>query len=352
MITGSTTKINQSPMATGTISSGIALDQKRLIDEALLPVAGELEGLGPELLRLLECNTVSGNHILNHVLAGGGKRIRPALYFFASRMVGYGGAHLIPMAAVCEYVHTASLLHDDVIDSSAIRRGKPTPNSIWGDEAAVLVGDLIYARASELMAETGSLQIVSMFARAIRLMSDGELLQLEHLYNPVMSEEVYLKIIEQKTAVLLAAACKAPAVLAGVSLADCEALSEFGRCLGFAFQLLDDALDYAGTESVFGKKTLSDLPEGKITLPIILLKSLATPAEWGFVEGLIHEERVSEASMSRVLALVETYDTAGKTLEAASNWTDRALVALAHFPNNSARHDLENLANRLLVRFS
>jgi octaprenyl-diphosphate synthase len=352
VISGSTTQIDQPPMATSSSSRRLDVDPKRLIDEALLPVAGELESLGPELLRLLECNTVSGNHILDHVLAGGGKRIRPALYFLASRMVGYKGPHLFPMSAVCEYVHTASLLHDDVIDSSTIRRGKPTPNSIWGDEAAVLVGDLIYARASELMAETGSLQIVSMFARAIRLMSDGELLQLEHLYNPAMPEEIYFKIIEQKTAVLLAAACKAPAVLAGASTADCHALSEFGRCLGFAFQLLDDALDYAGTDSIFGKKTLADFPEGKITLPIILLKSLATPAEWSFVEELIHEERVSEASMLRVLALVEFYDTAGKTLEVASDWTDRALVALSQFPNNSARHDLENLANRLLVRFS
>ena len=167
-----------------------------------------------------------------------------------------------------------------------------------------------------------------------------------------MSEETYLKIIKHKTAVLLAAACKAPAVLAGASPADCEALSEFGRCLGYAFQLLDDALDYAGTDSIFGKKTLADFPEGKITLPIILLKSLATPAEWSFVESLIHEESVSSASMGKILELVDFYDTAGKTLEAASKWTESALTALAHFPPNSARFDLENLANRLLVRFS
>ena len=329
-----------------------ALDPKRLIDEALIPVADDLAALAPHLITLLEASTASAKHIINHVLSGGGKRVRPALYFFASRMVNYTGKHLIPIAAVCEYVHTASLLHDDVIDNSTLRRGKPTPNSIWGDESAVLVGDLMYSRASELMAPTGSLEIVSMFARAIRLMSDGELLQLEHLYNPSMPEDAYYKIIEHKTAVLLAAACRAPAVLAGESAEVCDALSEFGRCVGYAFQLLDDALDYAGSDTAFGKKTLADLPEGKVTLPIILLKKQATASEWSFVESLIHNEDISSDAMRKVLDLVNHYDTAGSTLEEASKWTDRALHSLRTFPESQARADLETLARRLLMRFS
>lgn len=328
------------------------LDTKKLIDEALVPVSGYLSSLTPHLKSLLEANTVSARHIIDHVFEGGGKRIRPALYFFASRLVQYEGNHLLQIAAVCEYVHTASLLHDDVIDNSTLRRCKPTPNSIWGDEAAVLVGDLIYSRASELMADTGSLEIVSMFARAIRLMSDGELLQLEHLYNPFMPESAYYKIIEHKTAVLLAAACRAPAVLAAAPKAACDALSEFGRCVGYAFQLLDDALDYAGSEMMFGKKTLSDLPEGKVTLPIILLKSLATTEELAFIESLIHSEDISAQSMVKVLDLVNKYDTAGKTLEEASKWTDKALQAISYFPESGARRDMETLARRLLMRFS
>lgn len=338
------------PIPVGTDLS--PLDPKRLIDEALMPVTDCLKVFTPHLKDLLEANTVSSRHIIDHVFSGGGKRIRPALYFFASRLVRYEGIHLMPIAAVCEYVHTASLLHDDVIDNSSLRRGKPTPNTIWGDESAVLVGDLIYSRASELMAETGSLEIVSMFARAIRLMSDGELLQLEHLYNPLMPENAYYKIIEHKTAVLLAAACRAPAVLGGAAKSACDALSTFGRCLGYAFQLLDDALDYSGTESMFGKKTLSDLPEGKVTLPVILLKSLATAEEWSFVEALIHSEEITPESMTKVLDLVNKYDTAGKTLEEASNWTDRALSALEHFPESEARREMETLARRLLMRFS
>ncbi len=328
------------------------LEPRKLIDEALVPVSSSLVNLAPELNGLLKANTASSKHIIDYVFAGSGKRIRPALYFFASRLVEYKGPHLMPIAAVCEYVHTASLLHDDVIDNSTLRRGKPTPNSIWGDESAVLVGDLIYARASELMAETGSLEIVSMFAKAIRLMSDGELLQLEHLYNPVMPEDAYFRIIEHKTAVLLAAACRAPAVLGDKTQEIRDALSEFGRCVGYAFQLLDDALDYAGSETIFGKKTLSDLPEGKVTLPIILLRSLATESEWAQVESLIHSEEISPASMLKVLDLVNRYDTAGKTLELAEQWTERALKALHFFPPSPARTDMEVLARRLLMRFS
>lgn len=202
------------------------------------------------------------------------------------------------------------------------------------------------------MAETGSLEIVSMFARAIRLMSDGELLQLEHLYNPKMTDVPYYKIIEHKTAVLLAAVCRAPAVLMGKSKQECDALSEFGRCVGYAFQLLDDALDYASSDSIFGKKTLADLPEGKVTLPVILLRSLATAEEWAKVELLIHNETISSQQMNEVLELVNQYDTAGRTLEEAGKWTDRALNALAVFPESVERTNLENLARSLLLRFS
>lgn len=327
-------------------------DQKQLIDSAMAPVAVELTALAPHLTNLLKAKTASGRHIIDHILGAGGKRVRPGLYFFASKLVGYTGEHLLPMAAVCEYVHTASLLHDDVIDNSSLRRGKPTPNKIWGDESAVLVGDLIYARASELMADTGSLEIVRLFARAIRLMSDGELLQLEHLYNPAMPEAAYYEIIENKTAVLLAAVCRAPAILVGSESKSAADLSEFGRCVGFAFQLLDDALDYASSDQIFGKKTLADLPEGKVTLPILLLKHHANTKELAFVENLIHSEEISHESMLKVLDLVNKYDTAGKTLEEASKWTDRALLALNNFPVSQSRSELENLARRLLMRFN
>jgi octaprenyl-diphosphate synthase len=336
----------------GDINPELDLDPRKLIDEALLPVQDLLNALSPHLTTLLGAKTISAQHIVSHVFDGGGKRIRPALFYLCARLVNYSGIHANSIAAVCEYVHTASLLHDDVIDNSTLRRGKPTPNSIWGDESAVLVGDLVYSRASELMADTGSLEIVSMFARSIRLMSEGELLQLEHLFNPFMSVDAYMTIIEYKTATLLGAACRAPAVLADSAVELRDALETFGRCVGFAFQLLDDALDYAGSDAAFGKKTLADLPEGKVTLPVILLKQYATAPEWALVESLIHGENISRDAMLRVLELVNHHDTVGKTLELASEWTTKALAALSKFPESDDRKNLETLAKRLLLRMN
>lgn len=326
------------------------VDPKVLISEALEPVHGELIELNTHIAHLTGAQTLTAKDVIGHVFSGGGKRIRPALFFFTSKLVHYEGPHRLNMAAVCEFVHSASLLHDDVIDNSTLRRNKPTANSIWGDEASVLTGDLIYARASEMMAATGSLEIVSMFARAIRLMSEGELLQLEHLYNPEMPEKAYFDILENKTAVLLSAVCRAPAVLANRPKLECDALETFGRCVGFAFQLLDDALDYAGTPEIFGKKTLADLPEGKVTLPIMLLRAQATAEEWRPIEKIIRKMEISPRDMAGVQAWIDHYDTAGQTLEKAQQYTTMALEALQVFPPSAEREDLERLASRLLMR--
>lgn len=332
--------------------SHLNMDPSTLVAAALDPVAADLQELNACIGSLTGAETRTARDVIDHVFGNGGKRIRPALFFFAARLLNYRGEHRLSMAAVCEFVHTASLLHDDVIDNSTLRRNKPTANRIWGDEASVLTGDLIYARASEMMADTGSLEIVSMFARAIRLMSEGELLQLEHLYNPEISEGEYFQILENKTAVLLSAACKAPAVLAGASAAECEALSVFGRAVGYAFQLMDDALDYAGTDQAFGKKTLADLPEGKVTFPIMLLREQATPDEWSKIAQMIYSTKISSADMKDILALVDRYDTAGQTLARAELWTNVALNALEEFAPSSARDDLKRLANSLLMRIN
>jgi octaprenyl-diphosphate synthase len=321
----------------------------RLAD-ALKPVADNLEELNSRIAPLTGAQTSTAKDVVNHVLAAGGKRVRPALYFLAARLVNYSGEHLYNMAAVCEFVHTASLLHDDVIDNSTLRRNKPTSNAIWGDECSVLTGDLIYARASEMMAATGSLEIVSMFAKSIRLMSEGELLQLEHLYNPNMTDVDIFTIIEHKTATLLASACRAAAVLGNRSESECSALEKFGSSVGYAFQLLDDSLDFAGTPEIFGKKTLSDLPEGKVTLPVVLLRSQASSDEWSKVEKIIRKIEISAKDMQYVQSLVDQYDTAGQTLELASQYTVNAIDALQVFPPSKPREELEMLANSLLLR--
>jgi octaprenyl-diphosphate synthase len=269
-----------------------------------------------------------------------------------ARLLGYDGPHLLPIAAVTEFVHTASLLHDDVVDNSTLRRNRPTANSVYGDVTSVLVGDLIYSTASEMMAATGDMEIVRTFARAIRLMSDGELLQLENLYRVDLPEATYLRILECKTAILIEAACKAAALLAHASEAHREALCRFGHSVGMAFQLIDDAHDYLSDSTLLGKGALSDLPEGKVTMPLLLLRDVATPVELGRLAELIRGRAIDAAAMAEVQALVLRYETAEATVARAEVFTGQAMSALAELPASSARDALEGLARQLLLRFN
>ncbi len=218
------------------------------------------------------------NQILEHIFSSPGKRIRPALFLLCSQIVNYNGEFKFPIAAVCEYIHTASLLHDDVIDNSSLRRNKPTVNSVWGDETAVLAGDLIYSTACRLMVKTRNLELIDCFAECIRFMSESELFQLELLWKTNVTCEQYEKVIHGKTAYLFEASCKTPAFLQMDQVDECSKntllkisflLTEFGKNLGFAFQIADDCLDYDGKEFEVGKPVANDLLEGKITLPLI-----------------------------------------------------------------------------------
>lgn len=325
---------------------------KALLDDALAPVADDLRELNVRLTSFLPSESQSAKRVLGHVFDGGGKRIRPALYFMCCGLLGYRGEHYYPIGAVAEFVHTASLLHDDVVDNSNLRRNKPTANSIYGDETSVLVGDLIYSRASEIMAATGNMEIVKTFARAIRLMSDGELLQLENLFNPAMTEGAYIRILECKTAILIAAACKSAGLLAGVDKETFERLERFGHSVGMAFQLIDDALDYTGAAEIVGKATLSDLAEGKVTLPVILLSQRATAEEKARLTELLESDPIGPAQIREVAKLVEKYETAEATVERAESYTREAMACLAAFEPSRERDVLANLADKLLFRFN
>ncbi|MFK7828108.1 MAG: polyprenyl synthetase family protein [Oligoflexales bacterium] len=335
-------------------SSSLEVNTKEdvlLLSQALLPVYEDLQLLKPLLKNYLAAKTESGDEILQHVFASEGKLVRPAMFFLVSRMLCYRGKHLMPIAAVCEYVHTASLLHDDVVDNSQLRRNKPTSNSIWGDEAAVLVGDLIYSTASELMANTGYLEVVKVFASSIKKMSEGELLQLEHLYSLEISQETYFAILGGKTAVLMGAACRAAGILAEANKDQKEALEGFGYSLGVAFQLIDDALDYRSSQNIFGKEIHTDLYEGKVTLPLILLQECAKPTELASLRQIFAKERMNSSDVEYVAGLVERYKTAEQVLTIARNYTQRALDLLTdYFPPNEDRAHLENLANSLVFR--
>lgn len=323
-----------------------------MIDQALAPVADDLEELNRRLLDFIPIETDSARAVLRHVFGSGGKRIRPALYFMCCRMLGYRGDHYYSIAAVTEFVHTASLLHDDVVDNSTLRRNKPTANSIYGDETSVLVGDLVYSTASEMMAATGDMEIVRTFARAIRLMSDGELLQLESLYKPGLAETTYLRILECKTAILIEAACKSAGLLARLPLERIQALARFGHGVGMAFQLIDDALDYTGSETLIGKATLSDLAEGKVTMPVIMLMKALPAADRERLAKAMTAQTIEAATVREVAELIERYGTAEQTVERAETYTQVAMDALLSFPPSSDRDVLETLANRLLFRFN
>jgi len=289
----------------------------------LAPVAAPLSTLEPLLVEFLLTPNEPTNQVIRHIFASGGKRIRPALFLLACQAIGYEGAHRYPIAGVCEYIHTASLLHDDVIDSSTVRRGKPTANSVWGDETAVLAGDLIYSAACRLMVKTGSLPLIDTFAECIRFMSESELFQLELLWKLDTSRAQYERVVAGKTASLFEASVRTPCYLAGRSEAEVEFWGEYGRSLGFAFQIADDCLDYEGTQADVGKNITADLLEGKVTLPLILaLANAEASAESDgaarFRETVAAITETGEADAAQIAALVDGVHAYGGLLEAKS----------------------------------
>lgn len=334
-----------------TTKSPFQPDKKAFLNLALGPVLKDLDLVRESLTGLLPVESRIARLIADHVFSSGGKMIRPAMFLMCCQLTGYRGAHRIRIAAVCEYVHTASLLHDDVVDNSPVRRNKPTANSLWGDKAAVLAGDLIYSTASELMASTGKLALVSSFAGAIRSMSEGELLHLDELFSPDISREQYLRILSGKTAVLMGASCKSAGILADIRDDQIQALEDFGHDLGMAFQLTDDALDYSSEARLTGKKTLADLPEGKITLPVILLRDLVSPEEQKKIRDLLANKHISLEDVRFIAELTRKYRTTTQTLDLAASYTRKAITALeGHFAKTPERQHLTDLGQALLSR--
>lgn len=321
-----------------------------LLVSAFAPVKDELNQLGKQIGSYVTCETQVAQDVLNHVLNAGGKRIRPAIFFMSARLSSYDGAQLIPMAAVAEFIHTASLLHDDVIDDSKLRRGHPSGNAIWGDRVAVLVGDLIYARASEMMAETGCIEVVKTYAKAIRVMSEGEILQLESLFSTNFQRDDYFKVLFGKTGILIASLCKVAGILAKLSEEKTQALYNFGLNVGYAFQLLDDALDYSGTDEVLGKKKYMDLFEGKITLPLIIAYEKSSVAEQYVIVDILRKSIRNEHEINKIIALINKYNSRAETLSLAAQYTEKAMASLSIFSPSQEREDLENLARFLLRR--
>ncbi len=311
-------------------------------------VGPRLELVDRAMREQLEAATALVPDMGQHVLDSGGKRIRPLLLLLCAELCGYTGPRCIQVAAAVELLHTATLLHDDVVDVSEQRRGRPSANAIWGNRRAVLGGDFFYARASSMVVEDGNLDILWVFADTIGRMAEGELLQLERSFDPTVTEAHYFSVIEGKSAVLLAAACEAGSILGGVTRAERRQLAEFGRELGLAFQLRDDALDYESSEGVLGKPPQADLREGKVTLPLILTLKRCGPAEREQIEALVKVAARSstaggplgDGDVARALEIVERHRGVPDTVRRARSHLSQASAAIAPFPDCRAKEDL------------
>ena len=289
--------------------------------------------------------------LAEHLIGGSAKRLRPLLTIAAARVAGSEGDACIKLAAAVEFIHTATLLHDDVVDSSQLRRGKVAAHLIWGAPASVLVGDFLFARAFELMVEAGSMQALEILARASRVIAEGEVLQLTRAHDLNLSQDLYLEIIKAKTAELFAAAAEAGAVSAGASARQCEALRKFGQDLGLAFQLVDDALDYSGDAATLGKNAGDDFREGKATLPLLLAIAKTGAAEKPFWDRTVGRREQTDEDFERARGLVASTGASAATLDLAAQYAETAKAQLGDFAaNNSWRPALEDLADFAVQR--
>ena len=288
--------------------------------------------------------------LAEHLVAAGGKRLRPLLTVAADRLAGGRDEHCLKLAAAVEFIHTATLLHDDVVDGSQLRRGKVAAHLIWGGASSVLVGDYLFARAFELMVETGSLQALGILSKASGVIAEGEVLQLTRSHDLNLDQATYIEIIRAKTAELFAAAAEAGAVAAGATDHQVAALREYGLCLGLAFQLTDDALDYGGVTETLGKNAGDDFREGKLTLPLILAVARSGAREAPFWERAVGRLEQTEADFRRVREIILGAGALDATLNLASDYADQAQRALQLFPDNEWRRALEDLASFAVSR--
>ena len=290
--------------------------------------------------------------LADHIVAAGGKRLRPLLTVAAARAAGATDDIEAPirLAAAVEFIHTATLLHDDVVDASQLRRGKVAAHLIWGAPSSVLVGDFLFARAFELMVETGQMRALGILARASSVIAEGEVLQLTRAHDLNLDQETYLRIISAKTAELFAAAAEAGAVGAGAGDKMVEALRSYGLNLGLAFQLADDALDYGGSSDVLGKNAGDDFHEGKVTMPLLLAAARTRGREDAFWERTINKGERTEDDFRRARELIIGTGSVTTTLDTAYAYADAAKIALKVLPQGEWRAALEQLADFAVSR--
>jgi octaprenyl-diphosphate synthase len=313
-------------------------------------VAEDMNGVNSVILERMQSKVALIPELAGHLIAGGGKRMRPMLTLACAKLLGYPGTRHHKLAAAVEFIHTATLLHDDVVDGSGLRRGRQTANLIWGNPASVLVGDFLFSRAFELMVEDGSLKVLKILSAASSVIAEGEVEQLTAQRRVETDEEQYLAIIGAKTAALFAAACRVAPVVAEAGEEAELALESYGKHLGIAFQLADDVIDYASDAKVMGKGVGDDFRDGKMTLPLILAYARGTDDDRKFWRAAVSGERVSDSDLAQAIGLMRSTEALSDTVETARHYGRRAIAALAPFPSGKAKVALTEAVEFAIAR--
>ena len=317
---------------------------------AMALMAADMREVDLVIQRRLASDVVMINQIAQYIISAGGKRIRPMLVLLFASALGFTGRERFELAATVEFIHTATLLHDDVVDESALRRGRQTANALFGNAASVLVGDFVYSRAFQMMVSVNSLRVLDILADATNVIAEGEVLQLMNMHDADLSVDDYLRVIRFKTAKLFEASARLGAVLAGADMQVEESCAAYGRSLGTAFQLIDDLLDYEGATAQLGKNVGDDLREGKPTLPLLLAMERGTPSERALIRHAIEHGEV--ARLPEIVEIVRRTGAIDATREAARGEADKARKALTVLPESASREALLELSIRSVDRSS
>jgi octaprenyl-diphosphate synthase len=320
------------------------------LDRLTALVADDLAAVNALILDRMKSSVDLIPQLAGYLIASGGKRIRPVLTLASARLCGHEGQRHIGLAAAVEFIHTATLLHDDVVDESDLRRGQASANVVFGNQASVLVGDFLFSRAFQVMVEDGSMGTLGILANASAVIAEGEVLQLSAAHDTVTSRDTYLRIISAKTAELFAAACEIGAVVADRSPAECEAMRRFGTELGIAFQIVDDVLDYSAAQARLGKTIGDDFREGKITLPVILAMERGTEEEREFWRRTLEENQQAEPDLDHAVVLLQRRNALVDSMTTARTHAEAARQALALLPASPMRKALEDVVDFVVER--
>ncbi|WP_305042783.1 polyprenyl synthetase family protein [Geoalkalibacter sp.] len=320
------------------------------MENALKLLSGDLEKVEGQFKEFLNSDVYLVRKVGEYVIASGGKRMRPMLLLLCAKLSGYQGEQHVGLGAVVEFLHTATLLHDDVVDDAVLRRGNASANTLWGNQASVLVGDFLFAKSFSIMVRGGNLDVLQVLADATTRMAEGEIMQLVGTCDLSMDEARYLDVVRSKTAVLISAACEVGGILGEVSSDQRAALRDFGMDLGIAFQFMDDALDYVAEEAEFGKARGHDLAEGKMTLPLIHALRQCSAEEHRQVEEIVEQDELSPEALDDVCALIDRFGGIEHTRRRALALVEQAKARLAGFPDSVAREALFGLADYVVAR--